>query len=79
MARYEVTDFEWKAIQPHPPNKPRGVPQVDDRRVLNSIFSARTCGAHEGTAFPAMPRCRPQSLQNKREAMKENPLNCKQR
>jgi transposase len=24
-----------------PPNKPRGVPRVDDRRVLNGIFSKR--------------------------------------
>jgi transposase len=38
MARYELTDFEWKANEPHLPNKPRGVPQVDDRRVLNGIF-----------------------------------------
>ena len=35
MARYELTDFEWKAIEPHLPNKPRGVPRVDDRRVCN--------------------------------------------
>lgn len=38
MARYELTDFEWKAIEPHLPNKPGGVPRVDDRRVLNGIF-----------------------------------------
>ena len=30
--------FEWKTIQPLLPNKPRGVPRVDDRRVLNGIF-----------------------------------------
>jgi hypothetical protein len=28
-----------KAIEPHLPNKPRGVPRVDDRRVLNGIFA----------------------------------------
>src|SRR5271168_949364 len=38
MARYELTEFEWKVVQPLLPNKPRGVPRVDDRRVLNGIF-----------------------------------------
>jgi transposase len=38
MARYELTEFEWKTIQPLLPNKPRGVPRVDDRRVLNGVF-----------------------------------------
>jgi len=38
MARYDMTDFEWRVIQPLLPNKPRGVPRVDDRRVLNGIF-----------------------------------------
>jgi transposase len=38
MARYELTEFEWKVIQPLLPNKPRGVPRVDDRRVLDGIF-----------------------------------------
>jgi transposase len=36
--RYDLTDLEWEAIKPHLPNKPRGVPRVDDRRVLNGIF-----------------------------------------
>ena len=36
--RYELTDFEWTAIKPFLPNKPRGVPRVNDRRVLNGIF-----------------------------------------
>jgi transposase len=26
MARYELTKFEWKVIQPLLPNKPRGAP-----------------------------------------------------
>jgi transposase len=38
MARYELTEFEWKTLRPLLPNKPRGVPRVDDRRVLNGIF-----------------------------------------
>lgn len=35
---YELTDGEWAAIKPMLPNKPRGVPRVTDRRVLNGIF-----------------------------------------
>jgi transposase len=35
--RYELTDQEWAAIKPMLPNKPRGVPRVNDRRVLNGI------------------------------------------
>jgi len=38
MARYDLTDFEWQAIEPHLPHKSRGIPRVDDRRVLNGIF-----------------------------------------
>jgi transposase len=36
--RYELTDTEWLIIEPLLPNKPRGVPRVDDRRVLNGIL-----------------------------------------
>ena len=36
--RYELSDFEWSIIQPLLPNRPRGVPRVDDRRVLNGIY-----------------------------------------
>ncbi len=36
--RYEITDFEWSVIHPLLPSKPRGVPRVDDRKVLNGIF-----------------------------------------
>ena len=45
MARYELTDAEWKIIAPLLPNKPRGVPRVDDRRVLNGIFWRLRSGA----------------------------------
>ena len=38
MGRYELSDFEWTAIEPHLPNKSRGVPRVDDRRVLSGII-----------------------------------------
>jgi transposase len=43
--RYELTDFEWTAIKPFLPNKPRGVPRVNDRRVLNGIFWVLRSGA----------------------------------
>ena len=38
MSCYDLTDFEWRVIEPLLPNKPRGVPRVDDRRVLNGIL-----------------------------------------
>ncbi len=38
MSRYDLTDFEWRVIEPLLPTKPRGMPRVDDRRVLNGIF-----------------------------------------
>ena len=47
MKRYDLTDFEWGVIQPLLPNKPRGVPRVDDRHVLN--------GASSGCSDPALP------------------------
>ena len=43
--RYELTDFEWAAIRSFLPNKPRGIPRVDDRRVLNGIFWVLRSGA----------------------------------
>ena len=45
MARYDLTDFEWRVIKPLLPNKPRGVPRVDDRRVLNGIFYVLRSGS----------------------------------
>src|SRR6201995_4173718 len=45
MRRYDLTDFEWRVIAPLLPNKPRGVPRVDDRRVLNGIFWVLRSGA----------------------------------
>jgi transposase len=43
--RYELTDFEWTAIKPFLPNKPRGVPRANDRRVPNGIFWVLRSGA----------------------------------
>src|SRR5258705_2511462 len=43
--RYELTDNEWSAIKPMLPNKPRGVPRVNDRRVRDGIFGVLRSGA----------------------------------
>ena len=45
IMRYELTDHEWSAIKPMLPNKVRGVPRVNDRRVLNAIFWVLRSGA----------------------------------
>jgi transposase len=45
IMRYELTDYEWTAIKPFLPNKPRGVPRVNTRRVLNGIFWVLRSGA----------------------------------
>ena len=45
MRRHELTDEEWAIIQPLLPNKPRGVPRVDDRRVMNGILWRFRTGA----------------------------------
>ena len=38
MARFDLSDLEWRIIASLLPNKPRGVPRTDGRRVLNAIF-----------------------------------------
>ena len=43
--RYELTDYEWAAIKPMLPNKPRGVARANDRRLLNGIFRVLRSGA----------------------------------
>ena len=35
--RYELTDYEWAAVRPFLPNKPRGVPRVNYRRLKDSL------------------------------------------
>jgi transposase len=42
---YELSDYEWTAIKPMLPNKPRGVRRVNDRRVLSGIFWVLRSGA----------------------------------
>ena len=48
--RYELTDDEWTAIKPMLPNKPRGVPRVNDRRSTAS----RWCTDQNSAAGLAM-------------------------
>ena len=43
--RYELSDYEWTAIKPMLPNKPRGIRRVNVRRVLNGIFWVLRSGA----------------------------------
>jgi transposase len=43
--RYELSAYEWATIRPFLPSKPRGVPRVDDRRVLNGILWILRSGA----------------------------------
>ena len=43
--RHALTEREWQIIQPILPSKPRGIPRVDDRRVLNGIFWVLRSGA----------------------------------
>jgi len=43
--RYELSEYEWTAIKPMLPNKPRGVRRVNDRHVLNDIFWVLRSGA----------------------------------
>src|SRR4051812_23706173 len=45
IMRYELSDYEWTAIKPMLPNKPRGVRRVNDHRVLNGIFWVLRSGA----------------------------------
>ena len=45
MARYDLSETEWRLIEPLLPYKPRGVARVDDRRVLNGIFYVLRTGS----------------------------------
>lgn len=45
MARYDLSEAEWRLVEPLLPNKPRGVARVDDRRVLNGVFYVLRTGS----------------------------------
>jgi hypothetical protein len=51
---YELSDYEWTAIKPMLPNKPRGVRRVNDRRVLNGIFWVLRSVRHGATCQRTM-------------------------
>lgn len=57
--RHELTDYEWTALKPMLPNRPRGVPRVNDRRVLNGIFWVLRSGApwRDLPALDHVPPC----------------------
>ena len=44
QGRHDLTDAEWAIISPLPPDKPRGVPRVDDRRAISGIFHVLRTG-----------------------------------
>jgi transposase len=52
MARFDLSDEEWAAIEPLLPKQKRGPQRKDDRRVLNGIFYILRTGA-PGRDLPA--------------------------
>ncbi len=56
QGRHDLTDAEWAIISPLLPDKPRGVPRVDDRRAISGIFHI----LRTGTPWRDLPeRCGP--------------------
>jgi transposase len=49
--RYDLAHFEWTAIKPMLPNKPRGVPRVNDV-VSSTAFSGSCDPEHPGVICP---------------------------
>ena len=47
-----LSDAQWERLRPLLPNKPRGVPRVDDRRVISGIVQALRSGGR-GIGVPA--------------------------
>jgi transposase len=45
MARYDLSETEWRLIEALLPNKSRAVARVDDRRVVNGIFYVLRTGS----------------------------------
>lgn len=60
--RYELTDCEWARIQPFLPNKPRGMPRVNDRRVLNESFGFCARARHGATCLTTLARTLPATI-----------------
>lgn len=45
MARYDLSDEEWRLVEPLLPKPGKGKQRVDDRRVANGIFYVLRTGA----------------------------------
>jgi len=45
MARYDVSEAEWRLIAPLAAERTRGVARVDDRRIINAIFHVLRTGS----------------------------------
>ena len=72
--RYDLTEFEWNVIEPLLPNKPRGMPRVDGRRVLNSIFYQ----LRSGSPWADLPqRYGPYRCMRSSQPMKPNARSCR--
>ncbi len=41
---FRLSDRQWRRVEPLLPNKPRGVPRVDDRRVISGIVHVLRSG-----------------------------------
>jgi transposase len=54
IMRYELTDHDWSAIKPMLPNKVRGVPRVNDRRVRKAGVWSRVMEALAAAHDPAV-------------------------
>lgn len=58
MARFDLSDCEWRVIPPLLPNNPPSVPQVDDLQVLNGIFWRLRDELLNETLFRSLPHSR---------------------
>ena len=45
MARYDLSEAEWRVMEPPLPPGGRGKARVDDRRVVNGIFNVLRTGS----------------------------------
>ena len=45
MARYDLSEAEWRIVEPLLPSGGRGRARVDDRRVVNGIFYVLRTGS----------------------------------
>ena len=52
--RYELSNKEWSIISPMLPTKPRGIPRVNSRRVLNGIFWVLRSGVAPWRDLPSI-------------------------